>query len=313
MLYDESHRPSTGKKEVLVLGNSRIAEGFSGKTANEYKQDNYWFASCPVPGSPARTWYYFVRDVDPHRNRYAAIALPLEDYDDPDGTADPADGASEILLDINRLRLTDIVPFTLSFKSWQSRFTILRGATFKGLVFQRDLYDFFEEPAKRLEDAKQYREHGYGWFYAYGGNTQSLAGMTVDWTSHKVTYPPTVNEGLQQALNREIFDEPPQHGFNRDYQTRWIGAIADLYRGSKTRIILYQIPRDPAPRPTPLAHLPWTTVDELRKRNWVDIVDRHVFEPLEKPELFFDYVHLNIDGRKLFSTALAETVKGILH
>ena len=85
--------------------------------------------------------------------------------------------------------------------------------------------------------------------------------------------------------------------------------MADLYRNSKTRVVIYQVPRNPAPNPKPLAHLPWTTVDELRKRSWVRVVDRKVFEPLEKPELFFDYVHLNTAGRKVFSPLLAETVK----
>jgi hypothetical protein len=313
MVFDESHRQPTGKREVLVIGNSRIAEGFGPQLANEYKpQDNYWFASCPVPGSPARTWYYFVRDVDPHRNRYAAIAIPLEDYDDTDSTFDPADGASELSLDVMRLRWTDLAPFTLSFKSWESRFTVLRGGLFKGLVLQRDLYDFFEDPGKRLEDAKAYREHGYGWGYAYGGNTSTLAGIAVDWTAHRATFPASVPEGMQQEFTRQIFAEPEQHGYLRDFQSRWLGALADLYRGSKTRIIVYQIPRNFAPRPTPLVHLPWTTVDDLHKRPWVSVVDRHVFEPLEKPELFFDYVHLNIEGRKLFTMLLADTVKQVL-
>jgi lysophospholipase L1-like esterase len=53
-------------------------------------------------------------------------------------------------------------------------------------------------------------------------------------------------------------------------------------------------------------------VDELRKRPWVKIIDPRVFEPLEKPELFFDYIHLNTDGRKLFSPLLADTVKAAL-
>ena len=85
-----------------------------------------------------------------------------------------------------------------------------------------------------------------------------------------------------------------------------------LYRSSKTRVIIYQVPRNPAPRPTPLVHLSWTTVDDLCKRPWVTIVDRRVFQPLEKPELFFDYTHLNKPGRGLFSPLLADTVKGLL-
>jgi hypothetical protein len=311
ILYAEVHRPPSGKNEVLVLGNSRLAEGFSARIANEYKpQDNFWFANCAVAGTPARAWYYFARDVDPHRTRYAAIAIPLDDYDDPDDTSDPAEQVWEMNYIINRLRLTDILPFTLSFKSWSTRFEALRGSTCKGLVLQRDLYDFFQRPGERLESVKAYREHGTAWFYAYGGALPSLAGVSVDWAARRATFPPGLPENQQQELNRLFFTPPPpQNGYTRDYQVRWLAALADLYRGSKTRIVIYQIPRNLAPNPAPPARLPWTTVDELRKRPWVSVVDRHVFEPLEKPEFFADYLHMNAEGRKQFSPLLADTVK----
>ena len=313
VFFAEAHRPHSGKKEVLVLGNSRIAEGFSAKIANEYKpEDGYWFANCAVPASGARDWYYFVRDIDPRRDRYNAIAIPLDDYNDIDGTDDPADRQSEMWLVINRLRLTDILPYTLSFKSWRSRFDVFRGSTLKGLVFQRDLQDFIEQPGNRLKAVKDFREHSSDWFYAYGGASQSLAGMSVDWTNHRVTFPPGMPQDRQDGLSSEIFRELPQNGWTRPFQVQWLGALADLYRGSKTKIIIYQLPRDAAPRPTPLAHLPWTSVDELRKRPSVSVVDHSVFETLETPDLFFDYIHLNTAGRKVFSPLLADTVKAKL-
>ena len=50
----------------------------------------------------------------------------------------------------------------------------------------------------------------------------------------------------------------------------------------------------------------------MRRRPWVSVVDHTVFEPLEKPELFFDYIHLNTAGRQVFSPLLADTVKARL-
>jgi len=313
IFYAEAHRPPSGKKEVLVLGNSRMAEGFSARIANEYKQDGYWFSNCAIPASGARDWYYFVRDIDPRRDRYSAIAVPVDDFNDVDGTDDPADRVTEMWLVINRLRVMDILPYTFSFKSWRARFDVLRGSTFKGLVFQRDLQDFIEQPGNRLKAAKDWREHGSDWLYGYGGEGRSLPAMSVDWSSHRVTFPPGTPPDLQAGLSREIFLEPPQHDWTRAYQLQWLGALADLYRGSKTRIVIYQLPRNAAPRPVPLTHLPWTSVDELRKRPSVSVVDHSVFEPLEKPELFFDFIHLNTAGRKLFSPLLADTVKAQLH
>ena len=54
-----------------------MAEGFSAKLANEYRpEDGFRFINFGVSGTGDRVWYYLVRDVDPHRDRYAAITIP---------------------------------------------------------------------------------------------------------------------------------------------------------------------------------------------------------------------------------------------
>jgi lysophospholipase L1-like esterase len=113
-------------------------------------------------------------------------------------------------------------------------------------------------------------------------------------------------------LRPRLYVTSPQTGRVRAFQTQWLGAMADLYRNSKTRVIIIQPPRTGVPRPVPLAHFDWTTVDALAKRPWVTIVDRKTFGDLERPELFSDHAHLNAEGQKLFSPALAKTVKSIL-
>jgi hypothetical protein len=310
ILYSEVHRPSTGKKEVLVVGNSRMAEGFSAKIANQSpSSDGYWFVNFGVSGTGDRVWYYLVRDVDPHRDRYAAIAVPIDDYDDPDDYEDVADRVSEMPLLANRLRLTDIVPYTLSFTTWPSRIQVLRGALFEAVTYQRDFQQFMEHPTRRLQRVADFRAHGDEARYDYGGMDKSLAGLHVDWTTHTVTFPPGMPEDQRRDYTSLFFSQPPQLGRNRAFEVRWLGALVDLYHNSKTRIIIFQAPRSPAPRPVSLAHLPWTIVDELRKRPWVTVIDRQTFEDLEKPEYFADHVHLNATGRKLFSPRLAEAVK----
>lgn len=310
VLSDEVHRPPTAKKEILVVGNSRIAEGFSAKVANEYRsQDGFWFANLGVSGSGDRVWYYLVRDVDPHRDRYAAIAIPIDDYDDPDDYEDVADRASEMPLLANRLTLADIVPYAMSFTTWKSRGEVLRGWFFLGLTYQRDFQLFFEHPTRRLRFVADMRAHGAQNRYDYLGINRSLAGMKVDWVNRRVTGLPA---DLQRDYESRLFSRPPQLGRNYAFEARWLGALVDLYRNSKTRIVIFQAPRGPAPRPVPLARLKWTIVDELRKRPWVRVIDRHQFEDLERSELFADHVHLNSTGRKLFSPRLAEAIKNKL-
>ena len=313
IFYSEAHRPPTGKKEVLVVGNSRMAEGFSAKIANRHNpNDGYWFVNFGVSGTGDRVWYYLVRDVDPHRDRYAAIIIPIDDYDDPDDYEDVADRASEMPLLVNRLRLADIIPYTLSFTTWKSRIEVFRGAVFASLTYQRDFQQFFEHPTRRLKRVADFRAHGAQARYEYGGMDKSLAGLKVDWATQRVTFPPGTPEDRQRDYTSRFFSRPPQPGRNRAFEVRWLGELVDLYRNSKTRIILFQAPRTPAPRPDSLAHLPWTIVDELRKRPWVTVIDRDKFEDLERGEFFADHVHLNSTGRKLFSPRLAEAVKASL-
>ena len=316
LTWNELHRKPSGKKEILVLGSSRMAEDFSARIANmASSNDGYWFINGAIPHGRDRSWYYFVREIDPHRNRYKSIMIPLEDYDDPDTSDDIPDRVVDLRLVISRLRLTDILPFTFSFRTWKARFEVLRGSLLKGVAYQLDFQQFFEDPATRLFRAPEWQVHEPDWFYAYGGIQHALTGLEVDWKSRSVVKLPPDNQGpnWQKFYDDGLIDNTPQNGIVRANQVRWLGDLVDLYRGSSTRIIVYQVPRGPSMPPYPRAHLPWTTVDVLAKRPWVTIVDRHRFESLEKPELFGDLLHLNSDGRAIFTPMLANLAKETVH
>jgi hypothetical protein len=309
----ESTRPRVRDKEVIVLGSSRIAEGFSAKRVNQLEPKNgYWFVNGAVSGAGARCMYYMVRDIDPHRNRYKALVLTIDDYTDPDDLEDYADRVEDLYSVAARLGFSDVFPFMQSYTTSKSKWAVLSGGLIKSIVYQRDLQEFMDHPSDRLDKAALYRGHRYDWAYDYGGSDQSLAGTTVDWSTKTITFPPKVPKPLQDYLRPRLIINAPQNGRVRAFQVRWLGAIADLYRNSKTRVIFIQAPRSPLPRPVSLAHWDWTTVDVLAKRPWVTVVDRHTFENFERPELFSDHAHLNSEGQKLFSPALAATVKSIL-
>jgi len=299
-------------KEVIVLGSSRIAEGFSAKRANLLEPANgYWFVNGAVSGAGARPMYYMVRDMDPNRNRYKAIVMTIDDYTDPDDLEDLADRVEDLYSVAARLGFSDIFPFMQSYTTRKSKWAVFSGALLKTIVYQRDLQEFLDHPSDRLAKVELYKGR-YGWAYDYGGSDHSLAGATVDWTTKTIVFPPSVSKPDQDYMRPRLIVTAPQNGRVRAYQIRWLGAIADRYRNSKTRLIFIQAPRSPLPRPVSLAHWKSTTVDELAKRPWVTVVDRHTFEYLERPELFSDYAHLNSEGQKIFSPALAATVKSIL-
>ncbi len=309
----EKARQIVGSKAVLVLGSSRIAEGFSAKRVNQLEpKDGYFFINGAVSGAGPRPMYYFLRDLDPKRNRYKAIVMTVDDYTDPDDYEDLANREEDLQTVVARLRFSDVLPFMQSFTTRKTKRAILTGSLLKSTVYQRDLQEFLDHPGHRLEKVALYRDHRFDWAYDYGGSDHSLAGTTIDWSTKTITFPPSIPQPEQDYLRPRLIITAPQNGRVRAYQVRWLGAMADLYRNSKTRIIFIQAPRTPLPRPVSLAHWKWTTVDELAKRPWVTVVDLHTFENLERPELFSDYAHLNSEGQKLFSPALASTVKAIL-
>ena len=92
---------------------------------------------------------------------------------------------------------------------------------------------------------------------------------------------------------------------NRDYRLRWLGELVSRYAESPTRLVLFRVPRGPFPAVFKRAGSP-EAVRRLAASGRVHVLDEHLFEDLERPELFFDILHLNAEGRRLFTERLAK-------
>jgi hypothetical protein len=311
VLREELQRKPLGRSEVLVIGDSRVAEGFSAPAANKARGDRgYFFANGAVPGSTPRCWYYQLRDLDPTRRRYTAIVLPIESYDDKDILENLSARTLDLHYVVARLRYSDIPEFTLSFHSATERVEVLRGTLLKGFVYQPDLLAFFENPGKRLKDARAWREHGWEWRNGYGGNEQDLAGLEVDWSARKVRMPDRLSLGKRQNLQSALLaPPPPQTGTMAAYRRQWFGRILDLYRGSTTRLVFAALPRGPAPRPGEAALGTEHSIRDFVSQNLATLLPEDAFRELERPELYFDHLHLNSRGRERFSAMLARLMR----
>ena len=138
----EKERAPSGLKEVLVLGDSRIAEGFSATLANELGlRAGLKFVSLAEPAASANTWYYMVRDVDPTTRRYAAIVIPYGIGYEPN-SADPL----RISMTAPLLRYGDCFDFASGFQRWSGRFRAFIACILRGSAFQSDVVDLLEHP-----------------------------------------------------------------------------------------------------------------------------------------------------------------------
>jgi hypothetical protein len=151
----ERGRVSSGLKEVLVLGDSRMAEGFSPAVADKLSSlGGFKFVNLTEPASAVNIWDYMLREVDPTRRRYWAIVVPYGIGFEP-SSADPED------LMAAPLTLWRLLQFCVCFsKRSQGRFRAFTACILRGSAFQSD-WSFFwtshqaytKSPARAQETA----------------------------------------------------------------------------------------------------------------------------------------------------------------
>jgi hypothetical protein len=297
---------------VVTFGNSRFA--WSAKVV-DHRTGIRKFAlrSAGVAGSNARAWYYMLRDLDPTARRYKALVFGVDDYDDEDRYYNPNDDVRDLHYVICRLRLTDVFEFARSFDSRELQIAALRGGLLKGIIFQNDLQAFLANPGKRLAYVEQCDRDWNTWQYDFEETTDSMAGLQIDYSTLKVTFPPGSNADQRSTVEGFLAHPPePQIGRIAKFQRTWYGRIIDRYRGSPTKIVFLRLPRGPVPRPGNLTRKLSSSIREMASRPNVILMDERAFESLERPELFRDGMHLNREGIRLFSGMLEDEVARVL-
>jgi hypothetical protein len=307
----ELRRPKLDHNQVLALGNSRM--GLLPRIANQMNPGTgYTYGSIAAPGTYARCWYYLLRSVDPDAHRYAAILIPSDDYDE----LDQKDRLDTRPWDLNYLlallKLKDIPEFPGSYPDYWQKWIAARGIILKGFVYKRDVQEFLLSPRKRWNDVRTADQHWAQWAYDYTGPATSLAGLEVDWRTKTARYPESFTADQRQLIEKVLLGErPPDAGRNTSYYRYWYSHILNHYRDSATKIVFFRLPRGPVPPPE---HPPKqnSAVRQLASYPNVVVLDEHLFDQLERPELFADPIHLNRDGMERFSRMLATEVRKIM-
>ena len=313
-LRDEIIRKPFGPDEILVAGDSRMAEGFSAKIANATPIDHsYYFANVAIPGATPRTMYYLLRDLDPSHKKYCAIVLPVESYDDIEGFEVLSDRLLDLHYCIVRLRYSDVIPFASSYSTGRRQMEAFRGSLFKGLVFQSDMLTFFEHRRKRLSEVAAWREHGWQWENDYDGREEDLTDMQVHWEGKTITFPERLPASERENLTQTLFGPlPPQQGKLTRYRRLWFGRILDLYRNSNTKLIFMALARGPAVPPTPRIQPLTHSIRDMSGTPGVILLPENHFASLEDTKFYFDSLHFNRKGRNQFSSMLAQLIRSTL-
>ena len=304
----EKDRISSGLKEVLVLGDSRIAEGFSAAVADKLSSiDGFKFVNLAEPAAAVNIWDYMLREVDPTRRRYWAIVVPYGIGFEPN-SAD----ALRISMAAPLLRYGDCFNFASAFQRWSGRFRAFTACILRGSAFQSDVVDLLEHPIARIRSIQlgpqRLRSRD-----AYKGRNSNLVGTSYDPSTGQVTFPPQLT-GAQREAIRDSLVQPSQSETQRflKMQRDGIQRILNRYSASPTKIVLTPIPRGPfagLPGASMTFHAVFPT---LTTEKAVFSLPEQTFDFLEKPEYYFDGFHLNAKGRQRFTETLVAELVGRL-
>jgi hypothetical protein len=311
-IHNEWKRVRHNPRQVLTIGDSRM--GFLPRYANEMQgETGYEYASIALGGATPRDWYYMLRGADPAANKYSAVVVAMEDFEDTETLEDFSIRATDLYYVIARLKYSDIPEFARSFHDPALGWSAVRGILFKGLIYKRDFQDFLLHPQERMDLAKLAHKDSYLWYYDYVGPNHSLEGVVVDFDKRTVTVPPGFTDAQKAAYQfRFLAPNPPYTGVRSAYLHQWLGKIYEHYRGSKTRLVFLHLPRGPFIRPDQPALNPRSSVRELAGQQGVVLMPEHLFDSIERPGLFIDQMHMNGPGCAQFSRLLAKEVSHTL-
>lgn len=303
----EKKRAPSGLKEVLVLGDSRIAEGFSATLANEIgSAAGLKFVSLAEPAASANTWYYMIREVDPTRQRYSAIIVPYGLGYEPN-SADPL----RISMTAPLLRYGDAFHFASGFQRWSGRFRAFLASLLRGSAYQDDVVDLLSHPVARIMNIQQADKPHSG--PEYKGRDYDLVGTSYDASTGQVTFAPKLTEAQRLGFRKSLI-QPSQSDteYSLKLQRDWIPRIVDRYSDSPTAIVLTPLPRGPFLELGGFSKghdsvLPTSVIERTSFS-----LPGHTFEFLEKPEYYFDAFHLNAKGRHKFTETLVSELMGHL-
>jgi hypothetical protein len=310
-IHNERTRERTNPRQVLAIGDSRM--GFFPRYANELKT-GYEFGTISLGGATPRDWYYMLRGADPKADRYSAILIAMDDYEDVEIEEDQSVREADLYYLIGQLGYSDLREFAGSYRhDPKLEWAAARGILLKGLILKRDFQEFLLHPRARIEMVQLARKDSYLWYYNYVGPNQSMEGVEIDWKNRTLTVPPGFSEAQKTAYEyRFLAPRPPFRGDRTAYMHKWLGKIYEHYQGSKTRLIFLHLARGPFVRPDQPEFNPHSSVRELAARPGVTLLPERLFESLERPGWFIDQMHLNGPGCAEFSRMLGRQVSQTL-
>ncbi len=300
--------PADARRDVLVLGDSRIYGGLDPRIASAAAGGRFRFANAGVPGSTPRTWFFFDRAIDPHANRYRAVVVPVDSYADDTsaiGSLDAEDHPSDLRAIVFRVTAADVPRVASSLGEPGLRRAAILDLGLRGPLLRDDIQDLIGNPAARAAARNATVANEFAPDAAHPFAT-TLDGMRVDFANGTIAYPAWVPPGERIEMEKQILPIPRTSLSYRRYRERWLGAIVARYRATGVPVIVVRLPARPVHRdePTP----PSGSLAAFAAAGAVQLVPQAPYVALERPAFFADHDHLDAAGSRRFSALLGRDV-----
>lgn len=307
-----------GMKNVLVLGDSRIGQGFSAKIANaNAEQTRINYVGVAVPGSSPRVWYYFLRSIDPDARHFSAVALMADSLRDDVVLERLADRGLDLNYLVPLVGLRDMAILPGSFPSAETRKRARVIIAMPMVAMQDDIRGFVRHPLARIKDWSRWNAVGWDSADNYPGIAERLPDLSSDPVGKLPIDITGMRSGLQQKMRGyfQTLGMKPAPGRSAElngYRNLWVGKIAGHYRQRGVPVILFQIPRGAFHQALVPVRPPNGAYAAMAAAGKIELLPADAFNDLEQPQYFFDHIHLNSTGRKLFSARLPAALSPLI-
>jgi hypothetical protein len=312
------HYYDRSRKNILVLGNSQIGEGFSAPLADIASgRGDLHFINGSVAGTTPRLWNYFLRKVDPHAKRFAAIVL-MVDYDTARLQTDFVNYPLDTSYAAPLLRASDLIDYPDSFSDIDLRARARRAILFPLQALHEDVLDFINNANERIHKVEIDRPAYIAATGVYPGHDEALPDLPIDNASQTPLDWGATDAKLKSDLEgyfRDLHETValPLREANESYQRDWIGRTSARYAAHGVPVIVFSVPRGPWHKFLVPAPQPNIALAELSNSGRILILPGQSFTELEQPQFFFDRRHLNHAGRERFSALFAQMIAPLVH
>jgi hypothetical protein len=231
------------------------------------------------------------------------VVVGLRDYDDDGAGARGGESRGDLAFLATSLGLGWAATIAGEFTDDAARRDVWLTALCKTYAWRRDLQDLCAEPYQRYLDVR--RQFGWlRWGTPYTGREGSMVGVAID--GERIVGLTAAQEEERDKLAHFVW----RRGCADDsaYRRRWLGELANRVTATGAQLVLLRMPSQVLPRAAP--RVPSTAViDELAQRPGVHVLPFDTFAELERPDCFYDALHVNRGARGRFTELLAEQLR----